>query len=149
MITLLQRVNHARVEVDQVSVGEIGQGLLVFAGIEKNDCSDSIKRMFDRIVHYRVFADSKDKMNLSVLDLNAEILLVPQFTLTADTNKGRRPSFTSGGSPEHGENLFNELVEYAKTYSVNVQTGVFKANMQVFLQNDGPATFILKSKGNV
>lgn len=143
MIALLQRVKSASVEVDQHIIGEIEHGLLVFAGFDLQDDESSVLKVLNRLLNYRIFADENDKMNLSVLASEGELLLVPQFTLVADTNKGRRPSFTSGASPEKGQLLFNYMVEQARQ-QLKVATGRFGADMQVRLQNDGPATFILK-----
>lgn len=144
MITLLQRVKQARVEVEQQTIGQIDQGLLVFCGFQPEDDEKKIQRMLERVLNYRVFADQQDKMNLSLKDISGGLLLVPQFTLAADTRKGRRPSFTSAAAPEQGERWFNYLVEQARSSFAHVQQGKFGADMQVFLQNDGPVTFWLE-----
>jgi len=146
VIALLQRVRHARVEVDDEVVGQIGAGLLVFAGFEPIDDRSVIERMLERLLNYRVFADAQDKMNLSLRDTGGGLLLVPQFTLAADTRKGRRPSFTSAAHPDDGRRLFEALVEKAQLAHNPVETGRFGADMQVHLQNDGPVTFILSSE---
>ncbi len=146
MIALLHRVRHARVEVDDEVVGQIGAGLLVFAGFEPADDWSVIERMLERLLNYRVFADAQDKMNLSLRDTRGGLLLVPQFTLAADTRKGRRPSFTSAAHPDDGRRLFEALVEKAQLAHNPVATGRFGADMQVHLQNDGPVTFILSSE---
>ncbi|WP_455207780.1 D-aminoacyl-tRNA deacylase [Kaarinaea lacus] len=143
MIGLLQRVTQAKVEVDGRIVGEIKQGLLVLVGVQKQDTLQSAARMVERLLGYRVFADAEDKMNLCVKDINGGLLLVPQFTLAADTRKGMRPSFSSAASPDIGQQLFNELVTMAKQQYDMVAIGEFGANMQVSLTNDGPVTFIL------
>lgn len=143
MIGLLQRVTRAKVEVDQRMVGQIDQGLLVLIGVQKHDTVQSAERLVERLLGYRVFADSEGKMNLSVKDINGGLLLVPQFTLAADTNKGMRPSFSSAAPPETGKQLFNELVNIAKRQHECVETGEFGADMQVSLTNDGPVTFTL------
>lgn len=143
MIGLLQRVTQARVEVNKRIIGEINQGLLVLVGVQKQDSSQSVARMVERLLGYRVFADADGKMNLSVKDINGGLLLVPQFTLAADTAKGMRPSFSSAAPPDTGQRLFNELVANAREQHDKVATGEFGADMQVSLTNDGPVTFIL------
>lgn len=144
MIALLQRVLHARVEINQRVVGQIDQGLLVFAGFEPQDDQTLVSRMLERILNYRMFADADDKMNLSVRDIEGGLLLVPQFTLAADTQRGRRPSFTTAASPEEGQQLFDFLSRQAGQNHSDTACGQFGADMQVILQNDGPVTFILK-----
>ena len=144
MIALLQRVLQARVEVKQQVVGQISQGLLVFAGFEPRDDKASVLRMLERILNYRVFADADDKMNLSLRDIDGGLLLVPQFTLAADTQRGRRPSFTTASRPDEGQALFDFIVQQARQNHTDTACGQFGADMQVFLQNDGPVTFILK-----
>lgn len=143
MIGLLQRVTQAKVEVDNHVVGKIGKGLLVLVGVQKEDSLQSVARMVERLLGYRVFADADGKMNLSVKDINGGLLLVPQFTLAADTAKGMRPSFSSAAPPDVGQQLFSELAIIAKQQHDNVATGEFGADMQVSLTNDGPVTFIL------
>ncbi len=144
MIVLIQRVKSARVEVNQNVIGSIRQGLLAFVGFEPLDDSKKLARMLERILHYRVFADTEDKMNLSLHDIQGELLLVPQFTLAADTERGRRPSFTSAADPQTGCNLFSELKLLSAGLQLKVAYGEFGADMQVYLQNDGPVTFILR-----
>ena len=144
MIGLLQRVRTARVEVDGKTVAAIGRGLLVFIGVEQRDDESRAKRLLERLLGYRVFPDAAGKMNLSVADIGGGLLLVPQFTLAADTNKGMRPSFTPAAAPEDGRRLFDYLVESARSRSAPVQAGVFGADMQVTLTNDGPVTFLLR-----
>ena len=146
MIGLIQRVSEAKVVVNSESIGEIQQGVLAFIGIEKEDSNDQALRLLDKILSYRIFADADDKMNLSVKDINGGLLLVPQFTLAADTQKGSRPSFSSVASPGKAENLFNELVEQANNKYQIVQTGQFGADMEISLLNDGPVTFWLQVK---
>lgn len=145
MIGLLQRVSHAGVEVDKKNIGAIETGLLVFVGVEKNDDEGKADRLLERLLGYRVFPDADEKMNLSVTDINGSMLLVPQFTLAADTNKGTRPSFTSAAPPEEGQRLFDYLVKKSKQSSITIQTGQFGADMKVSLLNDGPVTFWLKT----
>ena len=130
-------------EVDRQIVGQIDQGLLVLIGVQKHDTSQSAGRLVERLLGYRVFSDAEGKMNLSVKDINGGLLLVPQFTLAADTNKGMRPSFSSAAPPETGRQLFNELLSIAKRQHELVETGEFGADMQVSLTNDGPVTFLL------
>jgi D-aminoacyl-tRNA deacylase len=144
MIVLIQRVKSARVEVDQNTIGSIQQGLLAFVGFEPGDDSKKLGRMLERVVNYRVFADTEDKMNLSLADIQGELLLVPQFTLAADTERGRRPSFTSAADPQAGCKLFSEMRQLSADLQLKVAYGEFGADMQVYLQNDGPVTFILK-----
>ena len=145
MISLLQRVREARVEVGQQVIGNIGQGVLVFAGFEPDDDEACVSRQLDRILSYRIFADEDDKMNLSVQDIRGGILFVPQFTLAADTGRGRRPSFTSAAPPQQGESLFEYMLQQAGLRHDDVAGGKFGADMQVYLQNDGPVTFLLRS----
>ena len=146
MIGLIQRVSEAKVVVNSESIGEIQQGVLAFIGIEKEDSNDQALRLLDKILSYRIFADADDKMNLSVKDINGGLLLVPQFTLAADTQKGSRPSFSSAASPEKAEKLFNELVEQANSKYKKTETGQFGADMKISLLNDGPVTFWLQVK---
>lgn len=144
MIVLIQRVRSAKVEVDQNIIASIQQGLLAFVGFEPADDTKKLQRMLERIINYRVFADTEDKMNLSLHDIQGELLLVPQFTLAADTECGRRPSFTSAADPQTGSDLFSELKQLSAGLQLTVAYGEFGADMQVYLQNDGPVTFILK-----
>ena len=144
MIALIQRVSEASVVVNQHRIAEIAQGILVFVGVEKNDNEIFAQRLVEKVLSYRVFADENDKMNLSVQDIKAGVLLVPQFTLAADTKKGCRPSFSSAAAPEKGECLFNEFVQRAKKHYPHIETGQFGADMKVSLLNDGPVTFWLQ-----
>ena len=146
MIGLLQRVLNASVVIEGECVGAIQQGLLVLVGVERNDGETQADRLLERLLAYRVFADADGKMNCSVRDIHGDLLLVPQFTLPADTGKGNRPSFTPAAAPAQGKALFNYFVERAKANHGPVQTGVFGANMQVGLVNDGPVTFWLQVK---
>jgi len=146
MIGLLQRVRYARVEVQQKTVAEIDTGLLVFIGIERMDDESKADRLLKRLLGYRVFSDHQDKMNLSLIDINGGLLLVPQFTLAADTNKGCRPSFSSAAEPALGKALFYEVVNEAKRKYQNIEAGKFAADMKVSLLNDGPVTFWLQVK---
>ena len=146
MIALIQRVAEAKVVVDNKNIGEIQQGILAFIGIEKNDHDENVSRLVDKILSYRIFSDEEDKMNLSVQDIKGGLLLVPQFTLAADTQKGCRPSFSSAAPPEEGERLFNEFVKQAKNKYQLIETGQFGADMKISLLNDGPVTFWLQVK---
>lgn len=149
MIGLLQRVSEARVTVRNEVVGVIGRGLLVFIGIEKHDSEAQASRLLERLLGYRVFADSEGRMNLSLRDIKGGLLLVPQFTLAADTQKGTRPSFTPAADPETGAHLFNYLLQCAWERHEDVQSGRFGADMQVALVNDGPVTFWLEVTATV
>lgn len=144
MKALIQRVTRAQVTVDTVTVGAIDQGLLVLVGIDPGDATPNIEKMAHRLLNYRVFADKEGRMNLNVQQIAGGLLLVPQFTLSADTRKGLRPSFTSAATPEQGLKIFSALVEAVKQRYPQVETGQFGANMQVSLTNDGPVTFLLE-----
>ena len=144
MIALIQRVKQARVEVENKIIGDIQQGLLVFLGVQKNDTEQQLQRLVEKVLAYRVFADENDKMNLSVQDINGGLLIVPQFTLAADTQSGNRPSFSSAAPPDKGEALFEQFVLAAKMKYPKIESGQFGANMQVSLINDGPVTFWLE-----
>lgn len=145
MIGLLQRVSQARVTVDGEVTGEIGAGLLVLLAVEPGDSPAQAERLIERLVGYRVFPDAAGRMNLSLADTGGGLLLVPQFTLAADTNKGMRPSFTAAAPPEHGKTLFDRaVIEARQRLGERVATGRFGAHMQVSLTNDGPVTFWLQ-----
>jgi D-aminoacyl-tRNA deacylase len=145
MIGLLQRVNEARVRIDGQCVGEIKQGLMVLVGVQKDDDVSKVDRMLERLLGYRVFPDQSGRMNLSLRDIQGGLLLVPQFTLAADTRKGMRPGFSTAADPASGEVLFSHLMKTAQASYHAVAGGVFGANMQVELINDGPVTFWLES----
>jgi len=145
MIGLLQRVTQASVSVDGETIGQIERGLLVLVAVHREDVDADIERLADRILGYRVFPDADDRMNRSLVDENLALLLVPQFTLAADTKKGTRASFTKAAAPEMGEAFFGRLVECCKKRLDSVETGRFGANMQVTLTNDGPVTFWLET----
>ena len=146
MIGLLQRVSEARVRVDGATIGEIKTGLLVLVGIEKEDTQKDMDRLLERLLGYRVFEDEQGRMNLSVSDIDGGVLLVPQFTLAADTNKGMRPSFTSAAPPDQAKEVFERFVVQAESAYSNVQSGRFGADMKVELINDGPVTFWLQTR---
>lgn len=143
MRALIQRVKHAKVEVDQHVVGEIEHGLLVFVGLGKNDNLATAEKLLKKILAYRVFSDDTGRMNHNVQQVGGGVLLVSQFTLMADTKKGLRPDFGPAMPPDDAKQLFAELVEQAKSMYDKVQTGEFGADMQVSLVNDGPVTFML------
>ncbi len=144
MIGLLQRVSEAKVVIDGETVGEIGTGLLVLLGVEKGDDEARADRLLERILGYRIFADEQERMNLSLGDIGGGLLLVPQFTLAADTRKGRRPSFDPAAPPALGQALFDYTLAQARARHPHVASGRFGADMQVHLVNDGPATFWLQ-----
>jgi D-aminoacyl-tRNA deacylase len=146
MIGLLQRVVRADVVVDDETVGAIGPGLMVLVCAERNDSEKEADALLNKLLSYRVFADEAGKMNRSVTDTGGGLLLVPQFTLAADTRSGTRPSFTPAASPEDGRRLFDYFVEQARKRHGVVETGRFGAHMQVSLTNDGPVTFWLQVK---
>ena len=148
MKILIQRVKQAQVDVAGETVGKIKQGILALVGVERDDTVADAEKLLNKIYRYRVFPDAAGKMNLSLNDIKGELLLVSQFTLVADTKKGNRPGFSKGASPEHGEQVFNELVSLAKQTELNIQTGQFGADMQVSLVNDGPVTFWFVSKAD-
>ena len=144
MLGLIQRVSAADVVADGVPTGSIGHGLLLFLGVQKGDTTADGEKLLGKILNYRVFGDDRGQMNLSLLDVGGELLIVSQFTLAADTRKGRRPSFSSAAAPAEAELLFDEFVSSAR-FRVTVATGKFGADMKVSLTNDGPVTFLLQS----
>lgn len=144
MIGLLQRVSTARVEVDLQSVGTIERGLLVLLGVEREDTQRQADRLLERLLTYRVFPDAEGKMNLNVQEVHGGVLVVPQFTLAADTRKGTRPSFTPAAPPAEGQRLYDYFVEQLRARHPRVATGCFGADMRVSLPNDGPVTFWLQ-----
>ena len=145
MIGLLQRVTQASVSINDELIGQIGRGLLVLLAIHRDDEERDIARMAERILSYRVFPDAEERMNLSVSDISGELLLVPQFTLTADTQKGTRASFTKGASHDKASEYFDRLLEECQQSLKVVESGRFAADMQVSLINDGPVTFWLET----
>jgi D-aminoacyl-tRNA deacylase len=142
---LLQRVTSAEVKVDDCVVGQIGPGLLVLVGVQPADTLETARHLLSRILKYRIFEDEGGKMNLSLQQIEGGLLLVPQFTLAADTRQGLRPGFSTAAPPDLGRRLFEGLVAAAREQHPKVQTGQFGANMQVSLTNSGPATFWLES----
>ncbi len=145
MIALIQRVSHAEVKVAGDLVGHIGHGLLALIGVERDDGEKQADRLLERLLDYRVFADHDGRMNLSLRDVHGGLLLVPQFTLAADTRKGTRASFTPAAPPALGRLLFDYLLAEAATQHPEVASGCFGADMQVSLTNDGPVTFWLNA----
>jgi D-aminoacyl-tRNA deacylase len=144
LIALLQRVSHASVSVDRQVLGEIDAGSLAFVGVERNDAIAQVDRLLERVLNYRMFNDSAGKMNLSLRETGGGLLLVPQFTLAAETNSGNRPSFASAAPPDEGEKLFDYVVAQSRLKHAIVATGRFGADMKVSLINDGPVTFWLR-----
>lgn len=145
MKALIQRVKSANVVVNKECVGKIDQGILLFLGVEKDDSEADAAKLLKKILGYRIFADKDAKMNLNLQQIEGGLLVVSQFTIVADTKKGLRPSFSSGATPEHGEKLYNYFINQAKQAHNDVATGIFAADMEVALVNDGPVTFWLES----
>ena len=146
MKALLQRVSRASVSVAGEEVGRIGRGLVVFVGVANEDTEKDAQYLAQKMVNLRIFADEAGKFNLSALDIKGELLLVSQFTLMADTRKGRRPSFVEAAPPAQAEELFNYFVEQASATGLKVETGRFQQYMQVEIHNDGPVTILLDSR---
>ncbi|WP_019602612.1 D-aminoacyl-tRNA deacylase [Teredinibacter turnerae] len=145
MKVLIQRVTQAAVDVDSVTIGQIDAGILALVGVEKQDNRETLGRMAQKLLKYRIFPDSEGKMNLSLTDTGGGLLVVSQFTLAADTRKGLRPSFSSSAPPDLARSLFDEFVAALRAQHPNVETGRFGADMKVRLINDGPVTFMLES----
>jgi D-tyrosyl-tRNA(Tyr) deacylase len=146
MRALLQRVSQASVTVDDQIVGQIGQGLLILLGVGQGDSEAQIKTLVDKIVYLRIFADDEGKMNRSLLDIGGAALVVSQFTLYADTRRGRRPSFINAAPPVVAESLFEQFKAALAGYGITVASGVFGAHMAIDLRNDGPVTIMLASE---
>lgn len=144
MIALIQRVNNANVQVDGNIVGQIKQGLLVLLAVEKGDDDKSCQRLANKVLAYRVFADENDKMNLNVQQVGGELLVISQFTLAAETNKGNRPGFSNSAEPGEAKRLYESFNERCRTQNMHVENGIFAADMQVTSTNDGPTTFWLQ-----
>jgi D-tyrosyl-tRNA(Tyr) deacylase len=149
MIALIQRVTEASVTVDGERLGEIGPGLLALVGVRPNDDDETAQRLLERLLAYRVFGDEQGRMNLSLTDTGGGLLLVPQFTLAADTRKGNRPGFSTAAPPAQAERLFDHLCALARQAHPKVATGRFGADMKVALINDGPVTFWLQTPETV
>ena len=145
MKVVIQRTTAASVVVDGKTISSINKGLVILLGIFKDDTNIQMKYLMDKCINLRVFNDSNNKINLSLKDIEGEILLVSQFTLVSDCKKGRRPSFVNAAAPEKAYELYKETIAYLKSKSIRVKTGKFGANMAVSLVNDGPVTFILES----
>lgn len=144
MIALIQRVTEARVEIDGNVVGAIGRGVLALVGVERGDSDAQAERLVERVLGYRIFPDAEGKMNRSLLDIGGELLVVPQFTLAADTKTGTRAGFSTAASPKEGKRLFDLFVERVLQKNPHTKTGQFGADMRVSLVNDGPVTFWLQ-----
>ncbi len=145
MIALIQRVTRSEVRVDSQVVGAIDRGVLALIGVRRGDDAASADRLLERVLSYRIFPDTQGRMNLSLRDINGGLLLVPQFTLAADTQKGTRAGFSSAAAPEEARHLFTYFLDRARAAHTPVEAGVFGANMQVSLVNDGPVTFWLEA----
>ena len=146
MRALLQRVSESRVDVDNQIVGDIGKGLCIFVGIAETDNDKDVTYLVDKILDLRIFPNTDGKFDLSALDINAELLIISQFTLYANTNKGRRPSFVRSAHPEKAKGMFNELVDRFKESNLKVESGKFQHHMHVSLINDGPVTILIDSR---
>ncbi|MHA3597979.1 D-aminoacyl-tRNA deacylase [Yersinia enterocolitica] len=144
MIALIQRALSANVVVDGVVVGEIGPGLLILLGVEQQDTEQKAQRLCEKVLGYRVFSDENGKMNLNVQQAGGSVLVVSQFTLVADTQKGMRPSFSRGAAPAEADRLYQYFVAQCHEHGVKTETGLFAADMKVSLVNDGPVTFWLQ-----
>ncbi len=145
MRAVVQRVKSASVTVDDNVVGKISQGLLVFLGVGDRDTDTDLKYIADKVIGLRIFSDEDDKMNLSVTDIGGEILVISQFTLYGDCRKGRRPNFTASMEPKGAEEMYEKFIAYIKEQGINTEHGIFGADMQVSLVNDGPVTLMLDS----
>ena len=144
MIALIQRVTNGQVMIDSQCVAQIETGIVALVAVQSGDSIEKGKRLFERIINYRIFVDNADKMNLSLLDIHGGLIIVPQFTLLADTTRGNRPGFSKNVPAEVGKYHFEQLIDYAKNEYNHVQHGVFGADMQVSLTNNGPVTFWLE-----
>lgn len=144
MIGLIQRVNHARVKVDDQTVGQIDKGILLLLGVEKTDDQSVVRKLADKILKLRIFSDDAGKMNLNLSQAKGSLLVVSQFTLVADTQKGNRPGFSNAAPPQLGEELYQHFTSYCMEKGVTCETGQFGADMQILLENDGPVTFHLQ-----
>lgn len=146
MIALIQRVREARVQVDGLTTGAIHRGIVALIGVERGDGEAQATRLAERVIGYRIFADAEGKMNRSLAEVGGGLLIVPQFTLAADTRSGARPSFSSAAPPSDGERLYLRFVDFARERHSSVETGSFRSDMLVSLVNDGPVTFWLQAK---
>ncbi|GLI54175.1 D-aminoacyl-tRNA deacylase [Thermodesulfovibrio yellowstonii] len=146
MIALLQKVNKASVEVEGETISEIGKGILVFLGIDKNDSKNDVEYLAEKLVNLRIFEDNNSKMNLSIKDVGGEIMVVSEFTLAGDCKKGNRPSFDKAMPPEEAEKLYRDFIDSLRSKGIPVKEGVFRSFMHVSLINEGPVTFILNTR---
>ena len=146
MIAVIQRVSRASVIVNSKQITKINNGLLILLGVMSNDDEADCEYLYNKITNFRIFNDANNKMNLSIKDINGEVLIVSQFTLCGDWQKGRRPSFVNAATPKRGEELYNLFIERMASDNIPIRTGVFGAMMEVSLINDGPVTFVLDSK---
>ncbi len=147
MIAVIQRVNRSRVSVEGKTVGEIKRGITALVGVAQGDTEEEMRWVADKVVNLRIFYDQQGKMNLSLLDVQGELLMISQFTLLGDCRKGRRPSFVNAAPPQEALELYQRMVEYVRDkYPITVETGVFQAHMVVEIENDGPVTFIIDSQ---
>jgi D-tyrosyl-tRNA(Tyr) deacylase len=149
MIALLQRVTQASVQVEETTVGTIGPGILVLLGVQRQDTDAQATRLLERVVTYRIFDDAEGRMNRSLLDVDGALLVVPQFTLAAETRSGTRPGFSSAAAPDEGSRLYESFVAMARARLAHVATGRFGARMRVSLVNDGPVTFWLEAPAGI
>ncbi len=147
MLTIIQRVTEAQVVVNNETIGEIDHGIMALVAMEKEDTENEANRLLEKILNYRIFSDENDKMNLSLRDIRGGLLLVPQFTLAANTKSGNRPSFSAAASPEEAKQLFSYFCQQATKKFPTTEFGQFGADMRVSLINDGPVTFLLKTNG--
>ena len=147
MLTIIQRVTEAQVVVNNETIGEIDHGIMALVAMEKEDTENEANRLLEKILNYRIFSDENDKMNLSLRDIRGGLLLVPQFTLAANTKSGNRPSFSAAASPEEAKQLFSYFCQQAIKKFPTTEFGQFGADMRVSLINDGPVTFLLKTNG--
>lgn len=145
MKTVIQRVTNANVKVDNEIVGEIKEGLLILLGISDEDTEKEVEQMVRKIMKLRIFTDNNGKMNLSIKDINGELLVISQFTLYADCTKGNRPSFSNAGKPEHANKIYEYFIKISKELGIHTKHGVFGADMKVSLTNDGPVTIVLEN----
>ena len=144
MIALIQRVTNANVQVDKEIVGQIKTGLLVLLAVEKDDDDKGCKRLAEKVMAYRIFADENDKMNLNVQQASGDLLVISQFTLAAETKKGNRPGFSNGAEPAEAKRLYEQFNDHCRANNMHVENGIFGADMQVTSTNDGPTTFWLQ-----
>lgn len=146
MRAVVQRVKKSKVDVDEKTIGSIGEGLLVLLGVGEDDTNEDLDYIFDKVINLRIFQDENDKMNNSLLDIGGELLVVSQFTLYGDARKGRRPSFSTSAKPDMANDLYEDFIKKARDKGIKTETGEFGADMQVEILNDGPVTILLDSK---